>query len=293
MPQPIRVTPSESTPPDPVTVLSLGADPGSRAFQVGMVTSSRVLLRGVAVTYEHVGDGAPIMVLHGWGGQAAAVRPIVDCLGDRWHVCAPDLPGFGASMSPPEAWSVRDYAAVVRALMEHLDMSAAHVIGHSFGGRIGIVLAAEAPALVRRLILVNSAGVRHPHGWKDRLRAAAMHGGRRAFAATGGDPAGGWRSRLRAWAAERFGSDDYRAAGRLRPTFLRVVNEDLRSLLPAIQAPTLLIWGDQDRETPLAQGQLMAQAIPGARLEVFPGAGHYSYLDQPTAFCALVRSFLS
>ena len=67
----------------------------------------------------------------------------------------------------------------------------------------------------------------------------------------------------------------------------------LASLLPAIQAPTLLIWGDEDRETPLAQGQLMAQAIPGARLEVFPGAGHYSYLDQPTAFCALVRSFLS
>ena len=258
-----------------------------------MVTSSRVLLRGVAVTYEHVGDGVPIMVLHGWGAQATAVRPIVDCLGDRWRVCAPDLPGFGASMSPPEAWSVRDYAAVVRALMERLDMSAAHVIGHSFGGRIGIVLASESPAMVRRLILVNSAGIRHPHSWKDRLRAAAMHGGQRALAATGRSPAGGRRNRLRAWAAERFGSDDYRAAGRLRPTFLRVVDEDLRALLPAIQAPTLLIWGDEDRETPLAQGQLMAQAIPNARFEVFPGAGHYSYLDQPTEFCALARSFLS
>ena len=257
-----------------------------------MVTSSRVLLHGIAVAYEHVGDGAPIMVLHGWGGQAAAVQPIVDCLRDRWRVCAPDLPGFGASMAPPEAWGVREYAAVVRGLMEHLDLSAAHVIGHSFGGRIGIVLAAESPALVRRLILVNSAGVRHPRGWKDRLRAATMHGGQRVFAATGRAAAGSWRTRLRGWAAERFGSDDYRAAGRLRPTFLRVVNEDLRALLPAIQAPTLLIWGDQDRETPLAQGQLMAQAIPRARLEVFAGAGHYSYLDQPTEFCVLVRSFL-
>ncbi len=254
-----------------------------------MVTSSRVLLRGVAVAYVYVGDGVPIMVLHGWGSQAAAVRPIVDCLGGRWRVCAPDLPGFGASMVPPEAWSVRDYAAVVRALMEHLDMASAHLIGHSFGGRIAIVLAAESPKLVRRLILVNSAGVRHPHGWKERLQAAALQGGQRALAAT----AGAWRTRLRAWAAERFGSDDYRAAGRLRPTFLRVVNEDLRALLPAIQAPTLLIWGAEDRETPLAQGQLLAQAIPDARLEVFPGAGHFSYLDQPTEFCALVRSFLS
>ena len=267
--------------------------PGSGAFQVDMVTSSRVLLRGIAVAYEHVGDGVPVMVLHGWGSQAAAVRPIVDCLGDRWRICAPDLPGFGASMIPPEAWSVHDYAAVVRALMERLDMGTAHVIGHSFGGRIGIVLAAESPAMVRRLILVNSAGVNHPHSWQDRLRIVAMHGGQRALAATGRPPAGGRRNRLRAWAAERFGSDDYRAAGRLRPTFLRVVDEDLRALLPAIQAPTLLVWGDEDRETPLAQGQLMAQAIPNARFEVFPGAGHYSYLDQPTEFCALARSFLS
>ena len=89
-----------------------------------------------------------------------------------------------------------------------------------------------------------------------------MYGGQRALAATARPSAGGWRTRLRAWSAERFGSEDYRAAGRLRPTFLRVVNEDLRALLPAIQAPTLLIWGDEDRETPLAQGQLMAQAIP-------------------------------
>ncbi len=293
MPQPIRVTPSESATPDPAPALSLGAYPGSGAFQGGMVTSSRMLLGGVAVAYDHAGDGVPIMVLHGWGSQAAAVRPIVDCLGDRWHVCAPDLPGFGASMAPPEAWSVHDYAAVVRALMERLDMSAAHVIGHSFGGRIGIVLAAESPAMVRRLILVNSAGVRSPYGWKDRLRTAAIRGGHQALAATGPFDAGSWRTRLRAWAAERFGSDDYRTAGRLRPTLLRVVNEDLHALLPAIQAPTLLIWGDRDRETPLAQGQLMAQAIPNARLEVFSGAGHYSYLDRPTEFCALARSFLS
>ncbi|MAG36800.1 MAG: alpha/beta hydrolase [Dehalococcoidia bacterium] len=257
-----------------------------------MVTSSRVLLRGVAVAYDLVGDGVPVVVLHGWGAQAAAVRPIVDCLQDRWQVCAPDLPGFGASMAPPVAWSVRDYAEVVQALMERLGMSTAHIIGHSFGGRVGIVLASESPTIVQQLVLVNSAGVKQPERLKDRLQAAAMRGGRLVLGAAGRPAEGRWRDRLRSWAAERFRSDDYRSAGQLRPTFLRVVNEDLRSRLPAIQAPTLLIWGDQDQETPLVEGRLMAEAIPDARLEVFAGAGHYSYLDQPAEFCDLVCSFL-
>jgi len=70
-----------------------------------------------------------------------------------------------------------------------------------------------------------------------------------------------------------------------------VVNEDLRSLLPRIQAPTLLIWGENDEDTPLADGQLMEQLIPDAGLVIFKGAGHYAYLEQPTRFCHIVETF--
>ena len=71
-----------------------------------------------------------------------------------------------------------------------------------------------------------------------------------------------------------------------------VVNEDLRHLLPCIQAPTLLVWGENDQDTPLADGQLMEKLIPDAGLVIFKGAGHYSYLEQSASFCRVVETFL-
>jgi pimeloyl-ACP methyl ester carboxylesterase len=93
--------------------------------------------------------------------------------------------------------------------------------------------------------------------------------------------------------ADQRGSADYRAAtGVMRGTLVRIVNEDLRSLLPDIRIPVLLIWGDQDTETPIADGRLMERLIPDSGLVVFEGAGHYAYLEQPGRFCRIVEVFL-
>ena len=78
----------------------------------------------------------------------------------------------------------------------------------------------------------------------------------------------------------------------MRGTLVRIVNEDLRSLLPQVRVPVLLIWGDKDTETPLADGQLMERMIPDAGLVVFEGAGHYAYLEQAARFCTIVTVFL-
>jgi pimeloyl-ACP methyl ester carboxylesterase len=93
--------------------------------------------------------------------------------------------------------------------------------------------------------------------------------------------------------AARMASSDYASAGELRPTFVKLVNEDLTELLPDIKAPTLLIWGEADDATPLADGRTMERLIPDAALIVFPGAGHYSYLDDPVRFAAIARNFRS
>jgi pimeloyl-ACP methyl ester carboxylesterase len=91
----------------------------------------------------------------------------------------------------------------------------------------------------------------------------------------------------------RFGSRDYRTAGAMRPTLVKVVNEDLTPLLPAIQAPTLILWGDRDQEVPRSAMEIMATRIPRSRLVVFGGAGHFPFLDAPEEFGRAVREFLA
>jgi pimeloyl-ACP methyl ester carboxylesterase len=244
------------------------------------------------VAYRESGAGPPVVVLHGWGASGAAVTSILRCLEGEHRVIAPDLPGFGASDLPPDAWGSAEYAGCVRTFLWELGVERADFIGHSHGGRVAIRLATSDPGLVERLVLVDSAGIRPRHGPAYRARVLAFKAGRRAIA--GWTRAVGTRNAapVREWFARRFGSEDYRQAGPMRATLVRLVNEDLRALLPRVQAPTLLIWGEQDDFTPLAQGRLMEQLIPDAGLVVFPAAGHFSYADDPGRFCRIVGHFL-
>ena len=86
---------------------------------------------------------------------------------------------------------------------------------------------------------------------------------------------------LQSWYTDQYGSEDYKqTSGIMRQTFVNVVNHDLAETATNVQLPTLLLWGDQDQDTPLWQGQLLEELIPDAGLVVYEGAGHYSYLDR-------------
>jgi pimeloyl-ACP methyl ester carboxylesterase len=227
-------------------------------------------------------DSPPVVLLHGWGTSAEAVTPVQTVLASEFRVLAFDLPGFGQSDPPQGAWDSAAYADFVKQALDALALSNVSLIGHSFGGKISIVLAARWPELVHRLVLVNSAGIRPARSPRYRARVAVFKTARRLAG----------RGALADWLARRFGSTDYRDAGPLRPTLVRVVNEDLRPLLPRIAAPTLLIWGDQDSETPVSDAAIMEREIPDAGLVVFPRAGHYSYADDLPRFCRVVGHFL-
>ena len=237
------------------------------------------------------GDGAPLVLLHGWGASSELFAPILDALAPGRRLILPDWPGFGGTAEPPEPWAARDYAAWVMALLDRLGVTTADVIGHSHGGRVAISIASGFPDRVRRLVLTSSAGVRQPPGLRQRVAVRTYKALRRVEHSRVAPAA------LRAYArshADRRGSEDYRAAsGVLRATLVRLVNEDLTPLLPSVRAPSLLIWGDRDTETPLAAARVMERLIPDAGLVVFEGAGHFAYLEQPTRFCRIVDVFLS
>jgi pimeloyl-ACP methyl ester carboxylesterase len=242
----------------------------------------------LSTRYLVQGSGPPVLVLHGWGASIEAVYPIVTGLAPVATVYALDLPGFGQSEPPPEPWGVAEYQTFVAAFMDQLEIEHPTIVGHSNGGRIAIRMAATEPARAGRLVLVDSAGIRPKRTMRYYRRVGMAKLGKYAARYLG---AAG--ERLRAHIVGRVASSDYAAAGEMRPTLVRLVNSDLREHLPHISVPTLLVWGADDTDTPLADGQLMEKLIPDAGLVVLEGAGHYSYLDQSARFARIVTHFIS
>lgn len=232
------------------------------------------------------GSGSPVVVLHGWGGRIESMTPVVDCLASSFRVVALDLPGFGESPLPAGVWGTADYATFVRDVLAERGVTRGHFVGHSYGAKTSLYLAATTPSLVDKLVLQGSSGLRTPPSLKARLKRTVSKAARTVGKA--GRPG----RRVRDAVYERIQSQDYRDAGELRPTLVKVVNEDLSSLLPRVQAPTLLVWGSDDDAVPLRHAHTMEQHIPDAGLVVFEGAGHFAYLDEPDRFCVVVRHFL-
>ena len=237
------------------------------------------------------GSGYPIVLLHGWGGQIASFGRVPTVLAERFHVVAIDLPGFGESPLPVRPWSTADFADCVAGLISGLGTGPVTLIGHSHGGRTAIGVAACYTNLVRKVVLVDSAGIVRKRGPQYYGRVYLTKTARRVLSMPG---LGRLRDPLMRRIYEFVGSSDYNAATNpiLRATLVTVVNEDIRHLLPQIKAPTLLIWGTEDRETPLADGRLMERLLPDAGMVELAGSGHFSYLDQPDRFCRIVTHFV-
>jgi len=223
-------------------------------------------------------QGTPIVALHGWGANADLIAPLAARLSAQdFRVFVPDLPGFGQTEPPPDAWDVHDYTNFVIQYMDALEIERAHFFGHSFGGRLSLVLGADCAERVDKIVLANSAGVPPRRSPRGNMRLNIYKSIRDTLYRIG---ARGLADSLRDWYVNRYGSADYKSAGVLRETFVKVVNEDLLPYAARIKASTLLIWGVKDEDTPLWQGQTLEQTIPDAGLIVYEDAGHYSYLDR-------------
>jgi pimeloyl-ACP methyl ester carboxylesterase len=184
-----------------------------------------------------------------------------------------DLPGFGASPLPPASWSTADYADAMAEWLGGLPPAQRIWIAHSFGCRVGLQLAARHPEILAGLFLIAAAGLPPQRTPWARARVMARRWGfrlARQFAREG--PA---RDRLRA----RFGSADYREAGPLRSILVKAVIEDLTAAARAVRVPAVLVYGDQDRETPPEMGTRLNRLMPQSRLYVLRGFDHWSLLS--------------
>jgi pimeloyl-ACP methyl ester carboxylesterase len=244
---------------------------------------------GVSIRFRRSGSGTPVMLLHGWGGAIGSFEPVFHALSPSFDTVAIDFPGHGQSSLPPQAWSVSDFTRLTLSVMDHLKLARPHIVAHSFGGRVAIKLASTWPERVGKLLFAAGAGVAARPTLARTLKRAA---GAVAHSLEGVPGASGFVARLKKHMKAHLGSRDYLNAGELRQTLVRVVAEDLTPYLPKIQSKCLLVWGDQDPETPLYMGEIMKDAIPDAELVVFHGAGHFPFLDQPGKFNMLTLKFL-
>lgn len=253
------------------------------------LTRQRYEVQGLRSYVQTIGEGEPVLLLHGWGVSGESFKPILERLARTGYAChALDLPGFGATATPDEAWDVPRYAEFVRAYLDSAKLDKVRLIGHSFGGRISLVLAATYPERVEQVVLVNSAGVQLPPSAKLRLYYLSRQ---LIFGVLKFPGLSRFEPATRAWFRQRFGSADYLSAGALTETFKLVIRQDLQQYARKIQAPTLLIWGDRDTDTPIAIAHILEKLIPDVGLVVFQGAGHYSYLERPSDFVRIVAHF--
>ncbi|MFP3040961.1 alpha/beta hydrolase [Treponema primitia] len=250
-------------------------------------------VNGIEVNYFSAGQGEAVLFLHGWGSDFLSFKYFLDSLSAYYRVFALDLPGFGQSAEPPAAWSVDDYADFVLTFMGELKIDRVILIGHSFGGRISIKLAARKnlPVSIDKIVLVDSAGIRPKRTVKQTIKLFFYKGIKHFISVE--FIRRRYPELLEKW-RQKHGSPDYlNATPRMRECFVKVVNEDLTPCLSKIPYSTLIIWGEQDYETPLGDGKIMERLIPDAGLVTLKNAGHYSFLDQGFTFLRVLDSFLN
>lgn len=217
----------------------------------------------------------PIIIwAHGWGQDHKAFLPIMESLGAMGNHYMLDFPGFGESSHPPEDWNVQSYADFVSEWLESKDFPPVIWIGHSFGCRVGIRLAAKYPDKIQKLILISGAGLKRKRPLHKKIYffcRIKLFKFLRKFV-----PDGAFKDKL----MTKFGSADYKNAGLIRKIFVRTVNEDLTELAPKVTCPTTLIYGRKDTETPPEFGERYSRLIEGSKLFLLDGQDHYSVLSE-------------
>lgn len=240
--------------------------------------------------YIDIGAGTPIVILHGWGSSASTWQASMEHLSRQGFRCiAVDLPGFGQTQEPPEAWNLADYTSFVREFLAEMGVGRFVLLGHSFGGRIAIDYTSRYGEEVAALILSAAAGIVRGDGLRRRVFG---------FLAIAGRGAGlllpsALRNTLRKAFYIAIRRRDYeRASSRMREVMRNVVAEELLERLDDITQPTLLLWGDEDGATPISHARAAKERLADATLVVLEGRGHSLQREVPEEVAARVGHFL-
>ena len=275
-------------------------------------SSQQIQLHGHPVTYRRMGDGPAVLLIHGITSSSRTWRSVMPALAERYTVIAPDLLGHGRSAKPRGDYSLGGYASGLRDLLIALEIPRATVVGHSLGGGVAMQFAYQFPERVERLVLVDSGGLGSEVSVV--LRAATLPGAEYVLPLLASSPLRGagaavgsalGRIGIRASADVRGMAEGFESLGDgdARRAFLHTARSVIDPagqrvdatdrLYLAEHVPSLIVWGEKDHMIPVKHAHDAHVHMPDSRLEIFAGAGHFPFNDDPQRFVALLRDFIA
>lgn len=220
-----------------------------------------------------IGNGdTQIIWAHGWGQDRTALQHLAHKMGAHFENLLIDFPGFGQAPLPPESWGVSEYADLVANWLVNHPAKKRIWVGHSFGCRVGIHVAARYPHLVSGMVLIAAAGLKYRQPFIKRLYTwlkVRTYKFLKLLTHVG---------LSKNWLQSKFGSADYRSAGAMRPVFVRVVTEDLSDIATKVDCPVILIHGEHDTATPPDFAYRYAKLMPHAKPYIVGGFNHFTIL---------------
>lgn len=249
-----------------------------------------------SIAYRQSGEGPPLVMLHGFLCDSRCWESQLIDLSDRFRVVAWDAPGAGASSDPPDPFSTGDWAHCLAEFLDSLGIDKSFIVGLSWGGILAQEFYRLYPGRVLGLVLADTYA-----GWKGSLPEPIW---RERLASCLLDASGPAAELVRKFlpglftdaAPQELRDELSIIVSQFHPIGFRLMSVssaaiDTRDLLPTISVPTLILWGDDDRRSPMSVAQQLYEAVPGSELVIIPDAGHMSNIEQPRAFNAHVRHF--
>ena len=234
--------------------------------------------KGAQIYYQIFGEGLsrPLVFMHGWARNGEDFSQQISFLQNRTVVVI-DFPPFGKSEKNLQDWNIYTYVSLVISLCEHLKIESADFLGHSFGGRIAMILSCVKRSLVHKCILVDSAGLKRRRSIKYKLNLAIYK----------------FNKKFRLPVKDRS-SPDYKALSpAMKETFKSIVNTHLKNYAKHMKICTLIVWGKKDKETPFYMAKRLKRYIKNSRLKTIENAGHFPFLDCPLEFFSIISQFLN
>ena len=242
--------------------------------------------------YEEKGSGVPVILIHGWGGSHTSLEKLATELANNgFRTINVDLPGAGSSEPPLTTMHMDNYVNEIIHLIKRLELNSPVLVGHSFGGKIGMFLAVKYPNIISKLVLIDASGIKPVKTLKQKITYVIAKIANFIFWIP---PIFLFRPVVRYLYYKIVVREfDYYKSGVMKETFKNVINEHIDENLKKIKNDTLIIWGRDDKYTPLWNGEKITEGIKNSRLEVIENVGHGLPLLYPQVVAKLIVNFLN
>jgi len=250
-----------------------------------------ITVDGLKTKFLHGGSGQKILLLHGWGSQSEKYRISFENFPENnGEVFIPDLPCFGMTGCPTEAWNISDYVEWVKKFIFEVKISDYVLVGHSFGGRIAIKFSSENPTNLKGIVLYSAAGITPQNKIKNSVYFGIAKTGKAILRILRLNFISNLLKKLLYKSA---GVKDYNNANNQRKEIMKkVISENLEKYLKDISQPVVLLWGSKDTETPLSDAEIIRKEINNSQTIVVDGAGHAIHIENPILFASKIQEAL-